>query len=224
MTVFRKKRRVHPLFLLLIILAVLCSGFFLMEFILRNTFVALAESQAQWRATEAIHEAILEEIGEETAYRDLIHFEKDNNNRIIYMQANIIKINRITSSVTMNIQRRFEDLKNKEFDIPLGQVTESMLLATFGPNIKFRLLPVGTISVVPEDSFEHAGINQTRHKIYLKVKSSVKVVIPFISSVVDVNMNVPVADAVIVGEVPDTYVEFSGQMGEGLFSSSLGKR
>ncbi len=218
MTLYRRKRKIQPLFLLLLIIIVLvCGGFFLVESILKNTLMAFAESQAKWTATEAVHTAILEETGGNTSYEDLIHIEKDNNNRIIFMEANIIKINRLSSSVALNIQRQYEKLKTEEFDIPLGQLTENMLLASYGPHVKFRLLPVGTVEVSPEDSFEHAGINQTRHKIDLDVKSKVEVVIPFMKTEVDINTKVPIADAIIVGEVPSTYLEFS--TGEGLLGS-----
>ena len=218
---FRRRRKVQPLFLLLIVLVLILGSFFLMELILRNTLISLAEAQAKWRATEAIHTAVLEEIGSETAYEDLVHIEKDNNNRIIFMQANIIKLNRLTSSVAVNIQRQFQELETEEFDIPLGQLTDSMLLASYGPHVNYKLLPVGTIEVTPEDSFQEAGINQTRHKIYLNVTSRMKVVIPFIGSEVKVNLKVPIADAIIVGEVPTTYLEFDPTAGEGLFESEL---
>lgn len=214
---YRRRRKTHPLFVLLIIFVVICSGFFIAELILRNTLVSLAESQAKWKATEAVHRAILEEIGGEARYEDLMHIEKDKDNNIILMQANIIKINRLSSGVAMNVQRQFEELKTEKFDIPLGQLTDSNLLASYGPQIGFRLLPVGTVEVTAEDSFEDAGINQTQHKIYLNVNSSVKVVIPLVGSVVDVSVKIPVADAVIVGEVPDTFIEFSGGAGQGFF-------
>jgi hypothetical protein len=99
MTMFRRRRKIQPLFLLLLIFIIVCCGFFLIELILRNTLISLAESQAKWRATEAIHTAIIEEIGAEAAYQDLVHLEKDSNNRIIFMQANVIKINRLLNIV-----------------------------------------------------------------------------------------------------------------------------
>jgi len=186
--------------------------------------ISLAESQAKWKATEAIHTAVLEEIGGEAAYEDLVHLEKDNNNKIIFMQANVIKVNRLTSSVAMNIQRQFEELKTEKFDIPMGQLTDSMLLASYGPDLNYRIVPVGTVEVSPEDSFQQAGINQTRHRIYLNVKSTIKVIIPFVGSEIDLNLKVPVADAVIVGDVPETYLEFSGETGPGLLGSEFGKK
>lgn len=218
MTLLRRRKTAPPLILLLIFAAaIIFGGFMFIECILKNTLFSFAEAEASWRATEVIHEAVLEEIGTETTYEDIIHIEKDDQNRIIFMQANIIKLNRLASGVALNIENKFRELKSREFDIPIGQLTGNMLFANFGPRVKFVLLPVGTSEVIPEDSFEQAGINQTRHKIYLNVNSKISISIPFIRKVVTVKSKIPIADAVIVGEVPETYLEFSPD--NGLISS-----
>lgn len=224
MTLFRRRNKVRPLFLLLLAAFIIIGGFMLVEFILKNTLFALAEAEAKWRATEAIHEAILEEVGTDTQYEDIVHIEKDAQNRIIFMQANIIKINKLTSGVVLNIEGNLKELRTKEFRIPLGQLTDNMLLANYGPHIKFLLVPVGTVEVSPEDSFQQAGINQTRHKIYLNVKSKIKIAIPFFDSVINVTTKVPIADAVIVGEVPETYLNISAGDAQGLISQSIFKK
>lgn len=212
-------KKVIIVFILLIIIA-----FLIIEFTLKPTIVAFAEAQARWTATKAIHSAILEEVSDNLTYKDIVHIEKDSEGRIIFMQPNIVKINKISSSATLEVQRTLENLKNNNFEIPLGQILGSKLLAHYGPGIKLILLPVGTVDVSPVDSFEEAGINQTRHRIYLDVKSDVKVVIPFISSKIDVKLQVPVVDAVIVGEVPETYVNLDfGGMSQGKAFTELEK-
>ena len=45
---------------------------FMLEWLLRPTLATLAETQAQWTATEAIHQAILEEIASDIKYTDLV--------------------------------------------------------------------------------------------------------------------------------------------------------
>ena len=221
MTLFRRRNKVRPLFLLLLAAFIIIGGFMLVEFILKNTLFALAEAEAKWRATEAIHEAILEEVGTDTQYEDIVHIEKDAQNRIIFMQANIIKINKLTSGVVLNIEGNLKELRTKEFRIPLGQLTDNMLLANYGPHIKFLLVPVATQVY---HTFEEAGINQTRHKIYLNVKSKIKIAIPFFDSVINVTTKVPIADAVIVGEVPETYLNISAGDAQGLISQSIFKK
>ena len=55
--------------------------------------------------------------------------------------------------------------------------------------------------------FETQGINQTKYKIYIVLKCKVKVVAPFASKTFTTKNTVLVAEAVILGKVPDSYVE-----------------
>ncbi|GAW93519.1 sporulation protein YunB [Calderihabitans maritimus] len=191
---------------------------FILELSLKPTIVAFAEAQANWTATEAIHNAVLEKVVTQTNYRDLIYLEKNANQQVVFMEPNLVKVARIQSEAVLAVQKALEKLANEKFSIPLGQVLGSKLLANYGPGIKLELVPVGTVQAVPIDEFEEAGINQTRHRIYLEIKSKVKVVIPFISSEVDVFSKVPIADAIIVGPVPKTYLQVNLEEGS-LFKS-----
>ena len=59
-------------------------------------------------------------------------------------------------------------------------------------------------------NFESAGINQTRHRIYLEIKSKMGVVAPFVSKRVEVINEVNIAETVLIGDVPETYYNLEG--------------
>lgn len=58
--------------------------------------------------------------------------------------------------------------------------------------------------------FEDAGINQTRHKIILKVSTNVMTIAPFYSSLQNFENDITIAETVIVGNIPETYYNLSG--------------
>ena len=62
--------------------------------------------------------------------------------------------------------------------IPVGWITERSVMYNLGPNMTVKIKPTGNIKVSYESVFESAGINQTRHKIYLNVEATVKTIIP----------------------------------------------
>ena len=179
---------------------------FILEGLLRPTLTTLAETQAQWTATEAIHQAILEEIASDIRYTDLVIPHMDRDDRVVFMQANLVAVNRLASESVLKIQRHLEEMRTENFYIPLGQITGIQLLANIGPRIRFNLVPVGTVRVQISDDFSEAGINQTRHKIYLNVSSEMRIAFPLIATKTHVEARVPVADSIIVGPVPDTYM------------------
>lgn len=182
----------------------------LLELRLRSTIISFAEAQARWTATEAIYQAILEGIASDVSYSDLVKVEKDTGQKVTFMQADVVKINRIQSKAVQEAQKTLEQLQKKEINFPLGQVLGSNFLAAYGPPVKFKMIPLGTVKAQVDDTFKSAGINQTRHRIFLNIESNIKVGTPLIGSEIKVNSEVPIADAVIIGDVPETYVLFEG--------------
>lgn len=192
---------------LLVVLVVLVAGLLVFEHNLRPTIKEFAEAQARWAATAAVNRAIKDEIAS-VDYSQLIMVQKDNQGRIVLMQPNIVRINQLASDTTLAIQSSLESLADQQFSIPVGQVLGSQLLAAYGPKIRLTLYPLGTVRTGVFDKFEEAGINQTRHRIYLDIEADVKVVVPLITSNVTVSTQVPVTDTVIVGQVPNVYGNF----------------
>lgn len=200
----RRRRRWYRLKLVPVITLALVLGiFWLVEHNLRSTITAFAEAQAYWTANEAVHHAVLEKVVTETSYRDLIYVDKDAQGKVTLMQANWPKVNQVASQAALAIQTTLEDLPKKDLRFPVGQVFGSKLFAAYGPAIKLVLVPAGTVQVRAYDDFESAGINQTRHRIYLKIDSRVSVIVPLVKSTVEVESRVPIADTIIVGPVPN---------------------
>ncbi len=191
----------------LIILALLVVvPFGVIESNLKPTILAIAKAHAEQSAVRAIQDAINEKVAKSVDYKDLIFIRTDNRGRVVLMQANTIKINSLAADTTLDIQKSLYKLEGKVIHIPLGQVLKSQLLAAYGPKIHVTLVPIGTVKVKVVDDFQQAGINQTRHRLYLNVLGKVKIVIPLISDYMEVTTQVPIAETVIVGEVPQTYL------------------
>jgi len=128
------------------------------------------------------------------------------------MQANTVKINQMAADITLNVQKKLKELDAKKVSIPMGQLFGSYLFADWGPHLQIVIHPIGTINVNVVDRFEQAGINQTRHKIYFSFDTTVKVVIPLHSGEVKVATMVPVAENIVVGDVPETVINFPGDL------------
>ena len=71
---------------------------------------------------------------------------------------------------------------------------------TLGPKITVKMQQVGNIETSYESIFESAGINQTRHKIYLNVKSKMRVIVPFHSDEIEVTC-IAVINRLFIGDI-----------------------
>lgn len=215
---YGRRRSFKPLVVLLILAALLTLPFTVVEMNLKDTILAMARVRAEQAAIKAIQEAVNEKIARAVEYKDLIFIRTDNNGRVVLMQANTIKINNLAADTTLEIQQSLAKLEGTTVPIPLGQALNSKLLASYGPKIKVTLVPMGTVKVKVEDDFQQAGINQTRHRLYLHVYSRVKIVIPLVSETVEVASQIPIAETIIIGEVPTEYVNLNLGEALGFFS------
>ena len=75
--------------------------------------------------------------------------------------------------------------------------------------MNINLEQIGNITSTYESIFESAGINQTRHKIYLNVSMKMRVVIPLNSKEVEISCQIPISETIVVGKIPNTAIEFS---------------
>jgi hypothetical protein len=72
--------------------------------------------------------------------------------------------------------------------------------------VDIRIIPISVSSIDFETEFVSEGINQTKYKVYIELKSHVKVIAPLVSDTFEVSTTVLIAEAVILGTVPNSYV------------------
>ena len=204
----KRQRRVSVLFLVVIAVLTLGIGlFWLVETHLKPTILAIAEARASFIATQAINQIINEKVSGNIDPQTLVHVKFDAAGKVVLIQPNTVEFNRLAADTTIRVQTALRNIMEEKIHIPIGQVFGSQLLASYRPKITVTLMPIGTVRVNVIDKFEHAGINQTRHRVYLVATTQVRIVVPMVSKSVEVQTQVPVAETVIVGEVPNTYVQ-----------------
>ena len=130
----------------------------------------------------------------------------DNEGKITMIESNTVMMNKVASDVALRIQEELKQVKTTTSYIPIGTALGSPILAKYGPQLKVSIEPIGTVYVNFKTDFEDAGINQTRHRIYLEVNTKVKVVIPLTTDTKEVKAEIPICETVIVGDVPNSYI------------------
>lgn len=205
----RKRAKVPSLSLVfLILLTAAVYSFWIVENHLKPTLLAIAEAKATVLATQAINNVINEKVSSIIDPQQLVNIKLDTHGRVVFIQPNTLEFNKLAADTTIKVQDALKLVTEEKIYIPMGQVLGSQLLASWGPKIVVTIMPIGTVQVKVVDKFEQAGINQTRHMVYLFATTHVRIVVPLVSSTVSVNTQVPIAEYVVVGEVPSTYVQF----------------
>ena len=179
----------------------------------RPSLLAIAEMKAKAMAADAVNEAISPEVLGDVKYDRLVHFQLNTRgDRVLYMQPDTVGINLIADRATRAVRARLAALDGQPVAISLAQVLGWSIFAGRGPALHLRIEPIGLPITNVRDRFEAAGINQTRHLIYLETTVAMRMVAPAVSREVDVSFQTPLTSAVINGEVPD-YWPFAGYLG-----------
>ncbi|QCX34228.1 sporulation protein YunB [Caloramator sp. E03] len=205
-----KKRKIKSIAFLIIIFAFILFIFYKLDKELKPVMMALCDAEARIIAMETINGTIREEFGSKISYDDIMNIKTDKDGNIVMIQANTVELNRIGSDVALSVQKRIQSIGVRGVKIPLGVLAKNDLFAYYGPKITFKMQPVGSVVTSYRSEFQAAGINQTRHIVYLDVTSTIQVVIPLARNVVTVTSNIPIAESIIVGKVPNTYANIEG--------------
>lgn len=189
------------------ILFMVCSVIFLLlERNLEAVILDLAHARAEAMAVEYIHEAVREVMEKGVAYGDMMEVQVDAGGRVTMLRANAARMNELATATALSAQARLESAETQSVGIPLGAALGIPFLSAAGPKVMVRIVPVSAVTANFSTEFESAGINQTRHKIYLTLQVSVRLVIPSGARRVSIASEALIAEAIIVGEVPQSYV------------------
>ena len=206
-----KKTEFKPIILVIIsILLVFILSIILYDKRIYPAVLQVAESSIKADTVECISKTSMELFDEEFNYDEMIIIDKDNEGNINMIRANTVKLNYLTSRLSIRCNEELQKMGEVGVEVPLGWMTDNSAFYEFGPDINVKIDPIGNMKVSYESKFESAGINQTRHKIYLNVEARVRMKIPLHSKEQVVTYQIPVAETIIVGKTPNTAIDLGG--------------
>ena len=201
----KRKRRVWIILTLLVLTVALLLFYFQRN--VTRVLVSISEATMRASTTVAVNDAVYYTLSDEMRYEDLVHVERDEQGNIVAVAANPLKINKIARDTASISQSNLKNLSMNGIPVPLGALTGIEAFAGLGPSINFRIIPVSSVTCDFSSTFESVGINQTKHSIYLNVVADISIVMPSRTENFAVITEILVGESVIVGEIPDTYLQ-----------------
>lgn len=183
---------------------VVISFIYYFDKVVQPTVMLVADSEMRARVVEIINKNIVSVYESKFNYDDIISVEKDSNGKVVMLRADTVKLNALATEVAILSQQEIKEVGSIGVKMPLGYITKNNLLSYYGPSITVKMEPIGRVETSYDSVFESAGINQTRHKIYINVKTDLKIILPLTNREVEVKHEIPVAETVIVGDIPRT--------------------
>lgn len=208
-------RRIRKLIrFILVLFLVLVIAFLMLRSRYRDVIQDLAHTQVKNTTSDLTNDAIAKQIAKgEIQYDRIVYFEKDLNGRITALKTNMSEVNRLKTDILHIINDEILALDASDLGIPLGSLFLPEVFSGKGPTIPVHILSIRNSDATFDSDFSQAGINQTLHKLTMLVNVDVAVLVLGQTSSFTINSEVVVAETVIVGEVPGTFLQTGGNYG-----------
>ena len=175
----------------------------------RPIVLSLAEARSAALASQVLLGAMTESLEGGTQYEELMQVRMDETGQVALLSANTMRMNQLADTAGSAAMSRLESMSSERVSVPLGAALGLSLFAGSGPDIPVSIVPVGSVRTEFATEFEASGINQTRHKVYLKLTANIRIVIPTGAKNTEVTANMLVAESIIVGSVPEGFVGYN---------------
>lgn len=209
----RRVRRIPGWALTAVVGLVLAAGCVsLLELRLRPMVITLAQAQAQNLVTSVVEQAFSREMNAHPdAYRQLVEIQRDETGAITALSADMPVLNQLRTTLTADVLQALQSADVSQIQVPLGSLVDLDLLWGLGPTVKVYSMTVGTVEGEFESEFTSAGVNQTVHRIILTLKVPLTLMLPGGAAETVCETQLCVAETVIVGQVPESYLQWGGQ-------------
>ena len=203
----RFQRQIRLRKVLLAVLVIIGIGLGFLTRSMRPLVRELATAKVENRAQNVINEAVEDLLDSgRVDYERIVLLEKDVNGTITALKTNIAEVNRLKTQILSIVDSLLIELDVSEIGLPLGSVIVPTFFSGSGPLLPVRVLSISNSDAEYRNVFSEAGINQTAHQIMMDVIVDMTILTPAGTENVRVVSSVVVAETVIVGHVPQSYV------------------
>ena len=196
---------------ILVVVTVFLAIFLLFRNKYHQVIRELAQTQVANATSDLINDAVAKQISDgNVAYDRIVYFEKDLNGRITALKTNIGEVNKLKTDTLNWINDEILAMDESRIGIAIGSIILPEFFSGRGPKIPVEVLTIRNSDATFQSDFTHAGINQTLHQLHMNVSVDVAVLVLGTTVSFTVSADVVVAETIIVGDVPDTFLQTGG--------------
>ena len=205
-------RKIIRFFLLLVIVTFALLMVFRIRY--HDAIRELSETQVRNSTSDLINDAISRQIASgNIRYERIVYFEKDLEGKITALKTNMTEVNRLKTDILNLINDEILALDTTDMAIPVGSLIFPEFFSGRGPGIPIQILSIRNSDGSFKSYFSEAGINQTLQQLTMDVSVDVSVLVLGKTESFTVSSQVVVAETIIVGQVPNTYLQTGGEHG-----------
>ena len=203
-----KKKKIKAIAAILTLILLFTGAFFYFNKQAHEVIDQLTRATISNRLTVKMNAAFDELMASfDDEYSSYVHIERNSSGEITLITADMIKINKLMAQYSTIVQSHVSEIEEDDIAVPMLAFTGWPLVSTLGADIKLDIVAVGDAPCSYRSEFKEAGINQTLHSIYIDVSAKVEIILPIDNIEVECPSSALVCESVIVGRVPQFYLQ-----------------
>lgn len=210
-----RRRRRRAAACLLAAVAAVAVGLLMLDAQVRPLVQAYGQMSARRSAMLAVHTGVERVLAEqETGYRELVMLERDAAGRVLSAETDVAAVNRLKAAASNAVMNELVSREKQTVRVPLGNLIGGSFFTGRGPFLPIAVHTSGTVITTLSGEFTEAGINQTKHSLYLDMKVMMTAALPMERVGVELETRFLVCETVLVGDVPQTVLQV--ELGDGI--------
>ncbi len=193
---------------LLLAVVLLVVGVVSVDGRLRPLIQSYGYMSARRSAMMAVHTGVERVLSDEqVTYGNFITVLRNDEGRVMSAETDVTAINRLKAAVSNEVMKELSARETQIARIPLGSVVGGSFFTGRGPFLSITIHTSGAVITTLSGEFTDAGINQTKHSLYLDMTVMMTAALPLERVGVELETRFLVCETVFVGEVPETVLQ-----------------
>lgn len=202
----KRRRRVNINILITIVLII--GALLMLRSKLRPYIAELAEMEGRRLGADAVTRGVVRVFAEQKpVYGDVVSIAYSGG-KVVSLHADAAKLNALRLAVGDAVADALGEHPASSVKVSLGSLVGE-LFAGKGISVSVKLDSVGTVDVDFSSEFISAGINQTLHRITMKVVVSFTMLAATYRVDAQSTCSFNLAETVIVGDVPENFADIT---------------
>jgi sporulation protein YunB len=199
----KRKKNHKKFFVFLVIITIISLLIFALEKYLKPLQDRLVVNRTKVIVEERFSQVTKDIINSSSYNYDDLLVKSDNDDGVSSLSVNTKELNKLQSEFTAEFQERLKNIVEGYIDIPLGDLSTLSFLSGMGPNIPFSYDVTGSVDIKLESSFDTTGINQTIHRVNMKVNAEMVFITVEDCDNINISNDYTISETVIVGNTPN---------------------
>ena len=180
-----------------------------------------AEQETKQIISNVINKSLTLDTFDRFNQKELYNIEKNKNNEIEMIDYNSITVNLFLDEITNIVEKDLKTIEEETIYLPLGVVTDNILLQNSGPKIPIKIKRIGYLSTNIKTDLKEYGVNSSIIYTSLEIEINIKILLPIVSKDIIIQNQIPISYRIMNNNISNYYSTYGITMSSTVFKNIL---